>query len=72
MILLVAMAILVALSDLFSENAEEIKLDPSVEKKVPIYVAILYSLIFPLSAGFMNTLVKYTKINLRLEATDWV
>ena len=72
MILLVAMAILVALSDLFSENAEEIKLDQAVEKKIPIYVAILYSLIFPLSAGFMNTLVKYTKINLRLEATDWV
>ena len=72
MIFLVAMAILVALSDLFSGNAQEIKLDPTVEKKVPIYVAILYSLIFPLSAGFMNTLVKYTKVNLRLEAPDWV
>ena len=66
------MAILVALSDLFSDNAEEISLDPAVEHKQPIYKAILYSLIFPLSAGFMNMTVKYTQNNLRLQAPDWV
>ena len=72
MSLLVVLAVLVALSDLFSDNAEEVTLNPNIEHKEPVYKAILYSFIFPVSAGFMNMTVVYTKTNLRLQALDWV
>ena len=71
MLLLIIMSILVALSDLFSPDAQVIKLDLNSEKKVPIYVAVLSSLIFPLTCSVMTMIVKYSK-TLKLDATDWV
>ena len=72
MLLLVVMSVLVALSDLFGPGAEVMKLELNGEKKVPIYVAVLYAFIFPLCAGTMNIVVKYSSMTLKLEASDWV
>ena len=72
MLFLVVMSILLALSDLFGPDAKIMKLDHTLETKVPVYVAVLYAFIFPLSASAMNMTVKYANVNLKIEANDWV
>ena len=71
MIFLVIMAILIALSDLFGDNAKTAKLEPGQEK-TPVWQAVLCALIYPLMASFMTLLNKYANLTLQLDSTDWV
>ena len=50
MVLIVAMSVLVSLSDLFSGDASLEQDVIITEKSMPIYKAILYSLIYPVAA----------------------
>ena len=72
MLFLVVMSILVALSDLFSPDAKVVHLDLNVEKKVPVYVAVLSSFIFPLTCSIMTMVIKYMKKHHNIESNDWV
>ena len=70
--MLVAMGILVSLSDLFGDDAKVVKLDDSIEERTPTYVAVLYGLIFPGFASFFTLMVKYVNKQLKLETNDWM
>ena len=48
MVSLVAMAILISLSDLFNKNEEELEVVGDPQKKHPIYKALLLALLYPL------------------------
>ena len=63
MIFLVIMAILIALSDLFGENAKTAKLEPGQEKTA-VWQAVLCAFIYPLMASFMTLLNKYANLTL--------
>ena len=64
------MAILVALSDLFSPEA---KVDVLYSKeKLPTWVAVAYAFIYPVIASLLTLLTKYVHKTLRLEPIDWV
>ena len=71
MALLLAMAILVALSDLFSPDAEEIKPDPIVGEHVPVYVAVIYAFIYPILATGGTFLIKYVNKKVKIESIDF-
>ena len=70
MVFLVLMSILISLSDLFGPNAQAIKRDGLTKETVPVYEAVLYSLIFPLSGTFMTFLIRYNNVVLRLDSID--
>ena len=46
---LVVMAILISLADLFTKKAEDIEIIGNLETKLPVYKALLLSLIFPIA-----------------------
>ena len=71
MLFLVAMAILIALSDLFGDNPATVKLEPDSER-TPAWHAVLVAFIYPLMASFMTLLNKYANVTLKVDSTDWV
>ena len=72
MLVLLVMTVFIAISDIFGPNADTVKIDEISEEKVPIYVAVLYSLLFPIAGSLMTMLIKYQHKYLRLNSTDWV
>ena len=72
MLVLLVMTVFIAISDIFGSNADTVKIDEISEEKVPIYVAVLYSLLFPIAGSLMTMLIKYQSKYLRLNSTDWV
>ena len=66
------MSILVSLSDLFGPDAQVIQLESGKEKSKPVYVAVLYSLIFPIVATAFTMVVKYINKTLKLNTNDWL
>ena len=66
------MTIFIAISDIFGPNVEVIKIDESTEEKVPVYVAVLYSLLFPVAGSVNVMIIQYQNKYLRLYTTDWV
>ena len=71
MFFLVVMAIFIALSDLFGPEAPIDQLQAS-EKQAPVYIAVLYSFIFPIAGTFMVMLTAYVNRNLKLSSNDWI
>jgi hypothetical protein len=67
MLLIVACSVLVSLSELFSDKAQDI----NVEHQIPTYIAILASLVMPVVCTFFVNLIKYADKNLKLDPTDW-
>ena len=67
--MIVSMSILVALSDLFGE--ESAKDTVIVGEHMPIYKALLYSMIFPLVATAMTFMVKYASKTVRISSYDF-
>ena len=72
MLLLVFMAILVSLSDLFSPDAKANQVDINEGGRTPTYVAVLYGLMFPVFATFFTLIVRYVNKTLRLDSDDWM
>ena len=70
MVFLVSMSILISLSDLFGPHAHETKLAELTTDTVPIYEAVLYSLIFPVSGTCMTFLIRYNNVVLKLDSID--
>ena len=71
MVLIVAMSVLVSLSDLFSGDASLEQTVIITEKSMPIYKAILYSLIYPVAATQATYIVKYAHNSLKLGNNDY-
>ena len=69
MMMVVSMSILVALSDLYGE--ESAKDTVIVGEHMPIYKALLYSLIFPVVATAMTFMVKYASKTVRISSYDF-
>ena len=64
------MSLLVSLSDLFSGN-DILKNDGIIYgEHMPVYQAVLISMIFPVVATAMTYIVKYANNTVRLESTD--
>ena len=72
MLVLLVMTVFIAISDIFGPNVEDIKIDESTEEKVPVYVAVLYSLLFPVAGSANVMIIQYQNKYLRLYTTDWV
>ena len=71
MLLLVLCSMLVSLSELFTGDATEDRA-VVVDGKTPIYVAVLVTLLMPLTCTvFTCGNVKYASKYLRIDATDW-
>ena len=64
------MSILISLSDLFGPQAEVIKRTDLTEETVPVYKAVLWSLIFPASGTVMTFLIRYNNVVLKLDSID--
>ena len=67
---LVAMAILISLADLFTQDAEEVEIVGKLETKLPVYKALLLSLIYPFGVVMFVRLIKIAS-NMRLNLIDW-
>ena len=70
MIALVAMTILISLSDLFGDEILEPQNVNAQYKKYPIYKAVLVSLIYPLVTTIFVLFIKYVT-SLKLNINDW-
>ena len=73
MLALMAMAIMVSLSDVFFPDEEEAgeDADVGVSKKIPVFYAVLISLLVPVLGTFFVLVVKYADKVLRLDSTDF-
>ena len=69
MLMIVCMSILVSLSDLF--GTKEVKTVVIVGEHMPMYKAVLYSLIFPVVATAMTFIIKYANKTLRISSIDF-
>ena len=67
--MIVCMSILVSLSDLF--GTKEVKTVVIVGEHMPMYKAVLYSLIFPVVATAMTFIIKYANKTLRISSIDF-
>ena len=67
---LVAMAILISLADLFSQDAKELEIVGELETKYPVYKALLLSLIYPFGVVMFVRLIKIAS-EMRLNLIDW-
>ena len=68
------MSVCIALSDVFGPDAQklEVKIDEIEGPKKPIYVAVLYALIYPaLGAVSIVILIQYAGKTLRLSSNDY-
>ena len=72
MLVLVVMAVLIAVSDIFGPNAKEIQIDETTEVRSPIYLAVLSSCLYPVIGTYMSMIIKYQDVHLRLGAQDFV
>lgn len=70
MLLIVLMSILVSLSDLFGNPTTETTM-VIIGKRMPVYEAVLYSLVFPVMATAMTLLIKYSYHNMRVSGVDF-
>ena len=69
MMLIVCCTILVSLSELFSDKAQDSVIDP--EHSSPTYVAVLATLVMPVVTTFFANVIRYADVNLRLDPSDW-
>ena len=69
MIFIVAMSILLSLSDLFGGAATETTV--VVGEHMPIYQAVLYSMSMPVVGTFMTFIVRYANKTIRLASFDF-
>ena len=68
MILIVCMSVLVSLSDLFGRASTDAVV--LVGDHMPIYKAVLYSMVFPCVATSMTFIIKYANKNVRIASFD--
>ena len=68
MILIVCMSVLVSLSDLFGKESTETVV--IVGEHMPIYKAVLYSLVFPIVGTSMTFVIKYANKTVRIASFD--
>ena len=71
MVFIVTMSVLVSLSDLFSGHGDSIQEIVITEQRMPIYKAVLYSMVFPVVGTAMTYIVRYANNTVRLESFDF-
>ena len=69
--MIVCMSILVSLSDLFSNDKKLEKDVVITSDRMPIYKAILYSLVYPVVCTIMTYVVKFAYKSLKLASFDF-